>query len=159
MRIEDLKRKDISAEEAEAVIKRISEFINLEVTPFGKDIRSIVQVDKRQPMYGGDGKVYLLHMFDKRELVNNRIGSYMILPDDGDESGFHTHGPRKEQELYIVMHGVGEYADRDGEHGTIRKQKISKGSVTAVQHNGFHAVKNIGNEPLIIFVVTTNEPN
>jgi hypothetical protein len=31
-------------------------------------------------MYGGDGVVYLLQMFANAELVNNRIGAYMMLP-------------------------------------------------------------------------------
>lgn len=144
--------------ELNEVIKKVSEYIDLSVTPFGQEVRSVVRIDKRDPMYGGSGVVYLFQMFAaQNELVNNRIGAYMVLLTDNDESGFHTHGDRKEQELYIVINGEGEYSDRDGNEGKIRTQKIRKGSVMSVQGSGQHSVKNTGTEPLIIFVITTNE--
>lgn len=102
--------------------------------------------------------MYLLQMFDVEELVNNRIGAYMVFLNINDQAGFHTHGTRNEQELYIVMQGEGEYADRAGVTGEIRTKKIKKGSITAVQGIGFHSVKNTTNKPLIIFVITTNQP-
>jgi mannose-6-phosphate isomerase-like protein (cupin superfamily) len=139
------------------VVEIISKYINLSVTPFGQATRTVVRVDKRSLMYGGNGIVYLLQMFDQNELVNNRIGAYMVFLKKGDQAGFHTHGTRNEQELYIVMHGEGEYSDKAGENGQIRKQKIKKGSITSVQDEGFHSVINTSNEPLIIFVITTNE--
>lgn len=141
------------------VIEIASKYIDLTVTPYGQPIRSVVRVDKREAMYNGTGIVYLLQMFDVEELVNNRIGAYMVFLNKNDQAGFHTHGTRNEQELYIVMHGEGEYSDRTGVTGTVRTQKIKKGSITAVDKNGFHSVKNSTNEPLIIFVITTNEPN
>ena len=140
------------------VVEVVSQYIDLTVTPFGQLSRSVVRVDKRDPMYGGNGVVYLLQMFGVNELANNRIGAYMVLLNKNDEAGFHTHGDRNEQELYIVMHGEGEYSDKAGEDGKIRVQKIIKGSITAVNNNGFHSVKNTADKPLIIFVITTNEP-
>ena len=56
-------------------------------------------------MYGGKGIVYMLQMFAEKELANNRIGAYMVLLNKGDESGFHTHGDRNEEEIYLVIHG------------------------------------------------------
>jgi mannose-6-phosphate isomerase-like protein (cupin superfamily) len=141
------------------IIKKVSEYIDLTVTPFGKTPRSVVRVDNRDPMYGGNEIVYLLQMFGVNELINNRIGVYMVFLNKDDEAGFHTHGDRNEQELYVVMHGEGEYLDKAGENGEIRKQKLIKGSITAVDSNGFHSVKNTTDEPLIIFVITTNKPN
>jgi len=143
--------------EDDKIIKIVSQYIDLTVTPFGQTPRSVVRVDKRDPMYGGNGIVYLLQMFGVNELINNRIGAYMVLLNKNDEAGFHTHGDRNEQELYIVMHGEGEYLDKAGENGEIRKQKLLKGSITAVKDTGFHSVKNIKDEPLIIFVITTNK--
>mgnify|MGYP002630072244 FL=1 len=140
------------------VIEIVSQYLDLTVTPFGNDIRTVIKVDKREAMYNGNGTVYLLQMFGVEELVNNRIGAYMVFLNKDDQAGFHTHGTRNEQELYIVMQGEGEYADRAGVTGTIRAQKIRKGSITAVNNNGFHSVRNTTNNPLIIFVITTNEP-
>lgn len=140
------------------VIETISQYLDLTVTPFGNEVRSVVRIDKREAMYNGNGTVYLLQMFGVEELVNNRIGAYMVFLNKDDQAGFHTHGTRNEQELYVVMQGEGEYADRAGVTGSIRTQKIKKGSITAVNGIGFHSVKNTTNEPLIIFVITSNEP-
>jgi len=140
------------------VIKIVSQYIDLTVTSLGETPRTVIRVDKRDPMYGGNGVVYLLHMFDVNELINNRIGAYMVFLNKNDQAGFHTHGNRNEEEIYIVMHGEGEYSDKTGENGEIRTQKLIKGSITAVSGNGFHSAKNTTNEPLIIFVITTNEP-
>lgn len=150
-------RKEFSEEEKKRVTEIVSRYVDLQTTPFGKPVRGPVRVDKRQPMYGGNGTVYLFQMFGEGELVNNRIGAYMVLLTKNDEAGFHTHGTRKEQELYVIMHGEGKYMDRDGAFGEIRSQAVKKGSVTAVQGNGFHAIQNTGDEPLVVFVITTNE--
>lgn len=150
-------RKEFSEEEKKRVTEIVSRYVDLQTTPFGKHVRGPVRVDKRQPMYGGNGTVYLFQMFGEGELVNNRIGAYMVLLTKNDEAGFHTHGTRKEQELYVIMHGEGKYMDRDGAFGEIRSQAVKKGSVTAVQGNGFHAIQNTGDEPLVVFVITTNE--
>lgn len=144
--------------ESNKVIEIVSQYLDLTVTPFGQSIRSVVRVDTRENMYNGDGVVYLLQMFDVEELVNNRIGAYMVFLNKNDQAGFHTHGTRNEQELYVVMQGEGEYFDRTSVTGTVRTQKITKGSITAVNGIGFHSVKNTTDEPLIIFVITTNEP-
>lgn len=144
--------------ENEKVIEIVSKYIDLSVTPFKQQTRSVVRVDPRISMYGGNGIVYLLQMFDVNELVNNRIGAYMVFLNKDDEAGFHTHGTRNEEELYIVMHGEGTYFDKDGESGKVRSKKVTKGAITAVSKTGFHSLKNNTNEPLIVFVITTSEP-
>lgn len=149
-----------TAEERDYILNLVSRHLNLSVMSYGQDLRSVVRIDKRPGMYGGRGVVYLLQMFDRRELVNNRIGCYMVLPQKGDESGLHQHGSRKEEELYVVMHGEGVYRDRAGEDGPVREKHITKGEITAVKHDGWHGVENTSEtEPLILFVITTNEPN
>ncbi len=109
-------------------------------------------------MYGGDGTVYLLQMFEEAELVNNRIGAFMILPTSSDSCGYHTHGTRHEQEIYLILNGEGEYLEKDDWEASPRSYTLEKGNLTTVRGDAFHAVKNTGNEPLIIFVITTNEP-
>jgi len=148
---------DITAENNE-IIKLVSQYIDLSVTPFNKSERTVVRVDKRDPMYGGNGIVYLLQMFDEGELTNNRIGAYMVFLNKGDQAGFHTHGTRNEEELYIVMHGEGEYLEMTKKDGIIRKKNLKKGSITAMSGEGFHSLTNTTDSILIVFVITTNNP-
>ncbi len=96
-------------------------------------------------------------MFAEGELVNNRIGAYMILPTSNDSIGFHTHGSRKEQELYIVLEGQGQYLEKDDWESPEKLYPVERGSITTMRGKGFHGIKNIGNSPLIVFVITTNE--
>ncbi|WP_278035527.1 cupin domain-containing protein [Flavobacterium nitratireducens] len=148
---------DITAENNE-IIKLVSQYIDLSVTPFNKPERTVVRVDKRDPMYGGNGIVYLLQMFNEGELTNNRIGAYMVFLNKGDQAGFHTHGTRNEEELYIVMHGEGEYLEMTKKDGIIRKKNLKKGSITAMSGEGFHSLTNTTDSILIVFVITTNNP-
>ena len=148
---------DTTAENNE-IIKLVSQYIDLSVTPFNKPERTVVRVDKRDPMYGGNGIVYLLQMFDEGELTNNRIGAYMVFLNKGDQAGFHTHGTRNEEELYIVMHGEGEYLEMTKKDGIIRKKKLKKGIITAMSGEGFHSLTNTTDSILIVFVITTNNP-
>ncbi len=145
-------------EEFDYVIKEVSKYLHLYVMAFEKEERSITRIDKRENMYGGNGTVYLIQMFDQKELANNRLAAYMVLLNKGDESGFHTHNLRNEQELYVVVHGAGEYRERTGTEGAIRKKMLEKGDISAISSIGYHSVENTGDEPLILFVITTNNP-
>lgn len=144
--------------EKQQVIDEVSKYIDITLTPFGKPQRGVIDVEKRDPMYGGNGVVYMLSVFEKGELVNNRIGTYMVLLNKGDQAGFHEHGTKKEQELYVLVHGEGEYIEREGQDKITRKFNLKKGNVTSIQGNdNYHSIINTGDEPLIIFVVTTYE--
>ncbi|AYZ11131.1 cupin domain-containing protein [Chryseobacterium arthrosphaerae] len=145
-------------EEFEHVIQEVSKYIRLYVMPFGKDERTFTRIDKRENMYGGNGTVHMIQMFGQKELANNRLAAYMVLLNKGDESGFHTHYERNEEELYVVVHGTGEYRERTGTKGPIRTKTLQKGDITAISSTGYHSVENTGDEPLIMFVVTTNNP-
>ncbi|MCW1963063.1 cupin domain-containing protein [Chryseobacterium viscerum] len=141
--------------EFDHIIREVSKYINLYVMAFEKNERTITQMDKRENMYGGNGTVYMLQMFDQKELAHNRLAAYMVLLNKGDESGFHTHNQRNEQELYVVVHGTGEYRERAGVEGPIRKKILQKGDITAINSIGYHSIENTGDEPLIMFVITT----
>ena len=145
-------------EEFDHVIQEVSKYIHLYVMAFEKNERTITQMDKRENMYGGNGTVYMLQMFDQKELAHNRLAAYMVLLNKGDESGFHTHNQRNEQELYVVVHGTGEYRERTGIEGPIRKKILQKGDITAINSIGYHSIENTGDEPLIMFVITTYNP-
>lgn len=144
--------------EEKQILEILSKYADINLIPFGKDVRTVIDIEKRDPMYGGSGVVYMLSLFEQGELVNNRIGMYMILMDKGNQAGFHEHGSRKEQELYIVVNGEGEYVERIGLENITRTLTIKKGNITSIQGcDNYHSVINKGNEPLIIFVVTTYE--
>mgnify|MGYP000901089633 CR=1 FL=1 len=144
--------------EKQQVIDEVSKYIDISLTPFGKPQRGVIDVEKRDPMYDGNGIVYMLSVFEKGELVNNRIGTYMVLLNKGDQAGFHEHGSKKEQELYVIVHGKGEYIERIGAENITRRFELKKGNVTSIQgDNNYHSIINSGDEPLIIFVVTTYE--
>lgn len=55
------------------------------------------------------------------------------------------------------MHGKGEYLEKESWDDEERIYPIQKGNLTTVRGNAFHSVRNTGDEPLIIFVITTNE--
>lgn len=146
--------------EKKQVLETVSKYVDITLTPFGKPQRTVIDIEKRDPMYDGNGVVYMLSIFEKGELVNNRIGTYMVLLNKGDQAGFHEHGTKKEQELYVLVHGGGEYIEREGLDKITRKFSLKKGNVTSIQgDNNYHSIINTGDEPLIIFVVTTYQPN
>jgi len=151
------KRKDLTEHEVHTIDQLITAYIDPHVFHLGEQPRKVARYDKREKMYGGDGTVYLLQLFHEGELVNNRIGAYMVLPSTKDSVGFHTHGTRNEQELYVVVHGKGEYHEKESAKAETKTVQISKGSVSSVKGGAHHAVTNTGDEPLIVFVITTNE--
>jgi oxalate decarboxylase/phosphoglucose isomerase-like protein (cupin superfamily) len=145
--------------EFDHVIQEVSKYIHLYVMAFEKKERTLTRIDKRENMYGGSGTVYMLQMFDQKELSNNRLAAYMVLLNRGDESGFHTHNEKNEEELYVVVHGTGEYRERTGTQGSERKKILQRGDITAISSIGYHSIENTGKEPLIMFVITTNNPS
>lgn len=144
--------------EKKEVLNTVLKYIDINVVPFNKPQNTVLDIEKRDPMYGGNGVVYMLSVFEKGELVNNRIGVYMVLMNNGDQAGFHEHGSKKEQELYVIVNGEGKYTERIGEDKEIRTLNLKKGNITSIQgENNYHSITNIGDEPLIIFVITTYE--
>lgn len=153
------KRVEPTQVEKEQVLAWVEEQLELKTFHLGKAPRGVIRFDKRPQMYGGDGTVYLLQMFEEEgELVNNRIGAYMVLPTKKDSVGFHTHGNRKEQEVYVIMSGEAIYKEKDNNKSSeVRQMELNKGNITTVAGEAFHSVENRGAEPLIIFVLTTYE--
>lgn len=142
--------------EKQQIIDEVSKYIDLSVVPFGKAVRTVLDVEKRDPMYDGNGVVHMFSLFEKGELVNNRIGVYMVLMNNGDQAGFHEHESKKEQEIYVIVNGQGEYIERVGLDEETRRMTLTKGNVTIIQgQDNYHSIINTGNEPLVIFVITT----
>ncbi len=135
----------------------VEKYLDPTIFHLGTEKRKAVKYDKRVQMYGGEGIVYLMQLFNSGELVSNRIGAYMILPTNADSCGFHTHGTRKEQELYLVMHGEGVYQEKLDGQSIPKTYNLTKGNITSIKGKALHGIQNTGEEPLIIFVVTTYE--
>ena len=153
-----MSRANLTSSEKQQLDELLSSVIDPKVLHYGSKRTDVARYDKRVNMYGGDGTVYLLQMFEENELVNNRIGAYMILPDKGTSAGFHTHGTRGEQEIYVVISGYGEYMEKDDRESEPRSYQISPGCLTTIKGDAYHSVTNTSDKPLIIFVITTNEP-
>ena len=147
----------MTTEEISTLENLVEKYLDPSVFHLGAGKRKAARYDKRVQMYGGEGIVYLMQLFYPNELVNNRIGGYMILPTSADSCGFHTHGTRKEQELYVVIHGEGVYQEKADGQSEPKTFQLSKGNVTSIKGKALHAIRNTGEEPLIIFVVTTYE--
>jgi len=152
-----MSKTTLTTAEKLAIDQLVETYMDPTVFHLGTPARKAARYDKREQMYGGEGVVYLLQLFHPEELVNNRIGAYMILPTKKDSCGFHTHGTRKEQELYIIMHGEGMYYEKVNGKSEPKQYPLTKGNITSIKGMALHAIENTGDEPLIIFVVTTYE--
>lgn len=152
-------REALTADEKQMVDDMVQAHLTPKVHPLGQPPRTVSRYDKRRNMYDGTGIVYLLQLFRPDELVNNRIAAYMVLPSSNDSVGFHSHGDRNEEELYVVMSGSGVYLEKDDSESEPRAIDIHPGSVTSVKGEALHAVQNTGDAPLIVFVITTNAPD
>ena len=153
-----MSRTDLTPSERKRLNELLASIIQPKVYHYGSNRTDVARYDKRVNMYGGDGVVYLMQMFIDDELVNNRIGAYMILPKKGTSAGFHTHGTRGEQEIYVVISGEGEYREKDDWESDPRRYPLQPGNLTTIRGDAFHSVINTSDRPLVIFVVTTNEP-
>lgn len=157
--INQAQKQDWTTEEQD-VLNKVSRYIDINVVPFANATNEVLSIEKRDPMYEGEGVVYMLSIFQKGDLVNNRIGVYMVLLNKGDQAGFHEHGSKKEQELYVILHGEGRYTERLGDTTELRTFQLKKGNITSIKgENNYHSITNATDEPLIVFVITTNEPS
>lgn len=152
-----MSRTDLTPSEKQRLDELLDSIIKPVVYHYGSDRTKPARYDKRINMYDGEGVVYLLQMFEDSELVNNRIGAYMILPEKGVSAGFHTHGTRNEQEVYVVISGEGEYREKDEWKSEPRSYPLHPGNLTTIKGDAFHSVTNTSDQPLVIFVITTNE--
>lgn len=84
----------MNTEEIQELENLVATYIDPTRYHLGSKHRKAMKYDKRPQMYGGEGVVYLLHMFNEEELVHNRFAAYMVLPTKADSCGFHTHGTR-----------------------------------------------------------------
>ncbi|MDR3260065.1 MAG: cupin domain-containing protein [Fusobacteriaceae bacterium] len=106
----------------------------------------------RENVAGGkgmfSGKFSFTRNNAKPEYTIKEIGWMTLLP--GDFLGVHAHTDNEDS--YIVISGVGEFTDNDGV-----VTKIEAGDITITRAGQSHAIKNIGEEPLIFLDIVAKD--
>ena len=106
-----------------------------------------MDVEVRENMRGGQGKVTIRHFFKKDEFkAKNRLCSELTLPP-GAGIGMHQH--ENEDEVFIITKGSGILDD--GKTQT----KVSKGDAILTGNGASHAISNTGKEPMEIIAIIT----
>jgi hypothetical protein len=66
----EMEKKIKMEKEKQQVIDEVSKYIDIALTPFGKPQRGVIDVEKRDPMYGGNGVVYICGNDIRKGLIN-----------------------------------------------------------------------------------------
>ena len=96
-------------------------------------------------MRGGEGSVKIEHLLTSDELNNKGRLFAKITIEPGSSAGFHVH--ENEMESYHIISGEAEYDD-NGE--TVM---LYPGDTTHTPAGEGHAVKCVGNEPLVLIAL------
>ena len=91
------------------------------------------------------GKIFL---HDLVHLTGSEI-SYTYIPAGEQLPFFHSH--KNNEEVYLIIHGNGEFQIND------KVFPIQEGSVIRIGTNASRCYKNTGTEPLIIICIQTKE--
>lgn len=96
-------------------------------------------------MCGGDGEVIITHILGEKEL-KDKCGLYArVTINPGSSLGYHEH--HNEAETYFILSGEAEYDD----NGT--KRTVKAGDVTYTPDGCGHALKPIGDEPVVFMAL------
>ena len=99
------------------------------------------QVDIREEMRGGDGKVKIEHLWDeKNELKSKTRLMAKITLEPGCGIGFHNHDD--EEEIFYIIKGMAQ-ADDNG--NTVI---LNAGDTILTGNGASHSIKCISNEPV-----------
>ncbi len=107
------------------------------------------KVDLRKEMRGGNGEVKIEHLWDAASELkaDNRLWARLTLAPSCS-IGFHNHD--KEEEVFYIVSGNAEADD----NGT--PAKLSTGDTILTGNGAGHAIKNIGEDDLVIIAVISN---
>lgn len=104
------------------------------------------RVDVRKEMRGGEGEVVIEHLWaPKDELKANTRLFARLTVKPGCSIGYHIHD--QEEEVFYLVQGQAEADD----NGT--KVVLKAGDSILTGGGAGHAIKNIGNENLVIMAV------
>lgn len=102
-----------------------------------------MEMEVRENMRGGSGCVTIRHYFKKDEIkANARLCAKLIVPP-GAGIGAHQHDG--EDEVYIILAGSGILDD--GKEET----PVTKGDAILTGDGESHAIRNAGDEDLVIY--------
>ena len=99
----------------------------------------------REKMRGGNGKVEILHIFQRHELGGNARLCAKITLQPGCSIGFHNHDD--EEEVFYIIRGKGTVND-DG-----REEAVEAGDAILTGGGTGHGIANTGDEPLEIMAM------
>ena len=101
--------------------------------------------ETRANMRGGDGEVTVQPFFTPDEMTaKSRLCAKLTLPP-GASIGVHEH--LKEDEVYIITHGIGMLDDGQSE------SRVEAADAVLTGNGESHAIRNIGDEPLVLIAV------
>lgn len=104
-----------------------------------------MEVETRENMKGGQGKVAIQHFFKQAEFTSKtRLCSRLVLPA-GASIGMHRH--EKEDELFYVLKGTGILDDNGA------RTRISEGDAILTGGGDGHAVINDSRDDLELVAV------
>lgn len=104
-----------------------------------------MKTDIIKNMCGGEGELKIEHILGEKEL-NGKCGLYARVTINPESTlGYHEH--HGESETYFIISGEGEYND----NGTCCNVKA--GDVTYTKNGCGHALKPIGNEPIVFMAL------
>ncbi|NMB46590.1 MAG: cupin domain-containing protein [Firmicutes bacterium] len=96
----------------------------------------------RERMRDGNGKVEILHIFQRHELGGKARLCAKIILQPGCSIGYHTH--HDEEEIFYIIRGTGTVND-NGKEDIVRV-----GDAILTGGGAGHGIANTGNEPLEI---------
>lgn len=103
------------------------------------------RTEVREKMRGGEGAIKIEHMWEAGEEMKsaNRMAARLVI-DQGCSIGTHRHD--NEDEIFYIVQGCAEVNDNG-------VTSILSAGDTILTGNAEHAIKNIGDEPLIVIAM------
>ena len=99
-----------------------------------------MQVDIRENMRDGEGKVEITHIFKKEELKGKARLHARVKLNPGCSIGMHEHSD--EEEIYYILKGYG----RADDNGTV--VEIGPGDAILTGDGAYHSIENNGSEAM-----------
>ena len=107
--------------------------------------KSSQEIERREAMRGGAGKVTIRHYFKPEEIkARTRLCAELVLPP-GTSIGVHDH--IGEDEIYIIQKGQGVMTDGDEEI------TVAAGDAILTGQGASHSIKNTGSEDLVVTAI------
>ncbi|NLU40883.1 MAG: cupin domain-containing protein [Firmicutes bacterium] len=104
-----------------------------------------MQVEVREAMRGGKGRVQIMHVFKQEELKGKCRLFAKITLEPGCSIGLHEHVD--EEEVFYIIKGRGRVVD-----GGVERD-VAEGDAILTGDGASHSIENIGDEDLQLMAV------